>query len=131
MVLKFFIASVSAWTILMISSLCGVRPPYTLHADIQFYPTQGDSSYTDSLVISGLHNLTLWGLDKMAAILQMKCVFLNETCNISIKISLKIVPKDAIHIISLRVQVIAWHQTDNKQLAEPMLTKVPDTIWHQ
>ena len=53
--------------------------------------------------------LTHWGQDKMAAILPdniFKCIFLNENVWISIKISLKVVPKGLINNIPALVQIM-------------------------
>ena len=49
-----------------------------------------------------------------------KCVFLNGTVRISIKISLKFVPKGPINNIPALVQRLAWHQPGDKPLSEPM-----------
>ena len=62
----------------------------------------------------------------MAAILAddiFKCIFLNESVRISIKISLKFVPKGPIDNKSALVQVMAWRRTGDKPLSEPMLTQ--------
>ena len=60
----------------------------------------------------------------MAAISQndlFKCIYLNEKVWISIKISLKIVPKGAINHIPALVQIMAWRRPDDKLLSEPMM----------
>ena len=65
----------------------------------------------------------------MAAILAndiFKCIFLNEKVRISIKISLKFVPKGPIDNESALVQVMAWRRTGDKPLPEPMLTQFTD-----
>ena len=65
-------------------------------------------------------------LDKMAAILAddiFKCIFLNETYRISIQISLKLVPRSPIDNKPEFVQVMAWRQTGDKPLPEPMMTQ--------
>ena len=43
-----------------------------------------------------------------------KCIFLNEDVGISIKISLKFVPKDLINNIPALVQIMAWRRTAMK-----------------
>ena len=57
------------------------------------------------------------------------CIFLNENVRISIKISLKFVPKGPINNIPALVQIMAWRRSGNKPLSEPMmvslLTHVP------
>ena len=45
---------------------------------------------------------------------------------ILIQISLKSVPKGLIDNKPVLVQVMAWRQTDNKPLSEPMLTQFTD-----
>ena len=65
----------------------------------------------------------------MAAILAddiFKCIFLNENVRISIKISLKFVPKGPIGNKSALVQVMAWRWTGDKPLPAPMLTQFID-----
>ena len=53
----------------------------------------------------------------MAAIFQttfLKCIFLNEDVRISIKISLKFVPKGSINIIPALVQLMALRRPGTK-----------------
>ena len=52
-----------------------------------------------------------------------KCIFLNENVRISIKISLKFVPKDPINNPAL-VQIMAWHWSGHKPLPEPMMVSL-------
>ena len=52
-----------------------------------------------------------------------KCIFLNENVEISIKISLKFVPKGPINNIPSLVQVMAWCRPGDKPLTEPMVVK--------
>ena len=64
----------------------------------------------------------------MAAILAdniFKWIFLNENGRILIQISLKFFPKSPIDNKPALVQVMAWHQTGDKPLHEPILTKFP------
>ena len=73
--------------------------------------------------------LTYWGRDKMAAVFQTtfsNAFFFNENVQISIKISLKFVPKGHIHNIPALVQIMAWRQPGDKPLSEPMLTQFTD-----
>ena len=56
-----------------------------------------------------------------------KCIFMNEKFRISIRISLKFVPKGQINNKWALVQVMAWHRTGYKPLSEPMLTQFTDT----
>ena len=52
-----------------------------------------------------------------------KRIFINENIRISIRISLKFVPKGLIDLKAALVQVMAWQRTGNKPLPEPMLTQ--------
>ena len=51
---------------------------------------------------------------------------MNETFCISIKISLKFVPKGRIDNNPALVLVMAWRRTSDKPLSEPMLTRFTD-----
>ena len=53
-----------------------------------------------------------------------KCILLNENICISIRISLKFVPKGPINNIQALVQIMAWHRTDDKLLSEPMVVSL-------
>ena len=53
-----------------------------------------------------------------------KCIFLNENIWISIKISLKFVPKDQIDNIPALVQIMVWRRPGDKPLFEPMVVSV-------
>ena len=50
-----------------------------------------------------------------------KSIFLNENVRISIKISLKFVPKVSINNIPALVQIMAWRRLGDKPLSEPMM----------
>ena len=50
-----------------------------------------------------------------------KPIFLNENIRISIKISLKFVPKVPINNIPSLVQIMAWCRPGDKPLSEPMM----------
>ena len=57
-----------------------------------------------------------------------KCIFLNENVWISIKISLKFVPKGPINNILALVQIMAWHRPGDKPLSENyLMAKFIDT----
>ena len=60
-----------------------------------------------------------------------KCIFFNENVRISIKISLKFVPKGQIDNKSAIVQVMAWCWTGDKPLYEPMLSQFTDAFMQQ
>ena len=53
-----------------------------------------------------------------------KWIFLNENVRISIKISLKFVPKGQINNIPALVQIMAWHRSGDKPLSEPMMVSL-------
>ena len=53
-----------------------------------------------------------------------KCIFLNENVIISIKISLKFVPKDPITNIPALVQIMAWRRPGDKPLSEAMMVSL-------
>ena len=53
-----------------------------------------------------------------------KCIFLNEYVWISLKISLKFVPKVPINNIPALVQILAWHRSSDKPLSEPMMVSL-------
>ena len=54
-----------------------------------------------------------------------KSIFLNENVRISIKISLKFVPKGLINNIPALVQIMAWRRPGDKSLSEPVLIRLP------
>ena len=51
----------------------------------------------------------------------LKYIFLNDSVRISIKISMKIVPKGPINNIPSSVQIMAWRRPDAKPLSEPLM----------
>ena len=57
-----------------------------------------------------------------------KCIFLNENARISLKKSLKFVPKVRINNIPALVQIMAWHPPGDKPLSEPMMVSLPTHI---
>ena len=60
----------------------------------------------------------------------LKGISFNENALISIKISLKFVPKGPIYNKSALIQVMAWLRTGDKPLHEPMLTQFTDAYMH-
>ena len=56
------------------------------------------------------------------------CIFLNENAWISIKISLKFVPKGPINKIPALVQIMAWRRSGDKPLSESMMVSLPTHI---
>ena len=57
-----------------------------------------------------------------------KGIFLNENVLVSIKNSLKFVPKGPINNIPALVQIMAWHRPGDKSLSEPMMVSLPTHI---
>ena len=57
-----------------------------------------------------------------------KCIFLNENVWISVRISLKCVPRDPINNIPLLVQTMACRRPGDKPLSEPMLVSLQTHI---
>ena len=53
-----------------------------------------------------------------------KCIFLNENAWISLKSSLKFVPKVRINNIPSLVQIMAWRRPGDKPLSEPMMVSL-------
>ena len=58
----------------------------------------------------------------------LNSIFLNENVWISIKISLKFVPKGSINNIPSLVQIMAWRRPDAKPLSEAMMVNLPTHI---
>ena len=56
----------------------------------------------------------------------LKCIFLKENTRISIKMSLKFVPKVRINNIPVLVQTMAWCRPGNKPLSEPLMVEFTD-----
>ena len=54
--------------------------------------------------------------------------FLNENVRISIKISLKFVPKGPVNSIPTLVQIMTWRWPGAKPLSEPMMVRLPTHI---
>ena len=57
-----------------------------------------------------------------------KCILLNENVLISIKISLKFIPKGPINNIPALVQIMAWRRPGDKPLSEPMMVRLQTHI---
>ena len=53
-----------------------------------------------------------------------KRIFLSENIRISMKISLKFIPKGPIDNIPVLVQIMAWRQPGDKPLSEPMMVSL-------
>ena len=74
-------------------------------------------------------NLSYWCRDKRRHFADhiFKFISLNENIWTSINISLKFVPEGRIKNISTLVQIMAWYQTGDKPLPEPMSVCCTDT----
>ena len=73
--------------------------------------------------------LTHLPLDKMTANMSddiFKCIFMNEKLCISIRISLKFVPRGPIDNRPALVQEMAWHRIRDKPLPEAMMNQLTD-----
>ena len=57
-----------------------------------------------------------------------KRIFLTENVWISIKISMKFIPKGLINNIPALVQMMAWRRSGDKSLSEPMMVSLPTHI---
>ena len=57
-----------------------------------------------------------------------QCISVNKNIWISIKISLKFIPKRAIYNIPALVQIMAWRRLGDKRLSEPMIARLPTHI---
>ena len=57
-----------------------------------------------------------------------KCILLNENILISIKISLKFIPKGTINNIPALVQIMAWHQPGDKPYASLGLNELTNEL---
>ena len=55
-------------------------------------------------------------------------IFVNENARISIKISLKFVPRGPINDIPALVQIMAWRLPGDKPLSEPIVVRLPTHI---
>ena len=82
---------------------------------------------------------SLWGRDKMVAILQMTfwtLIFLYGNCCVLVQISVKYVPRGPINNKPWLVQIMAWRQRGDKPLSEPIMASftdaygsVPGAVW--
>ena len=86
---------------------------------------------THSITMAPCFNLTHWGRDKNGRLFAdntFKGIFFNENVRISIKISLKFVPKGRINNIPALVQIMAWCRPGDKPLSEPMMVSLSKHI---
>ena len=79
------------------------------------------------LMVVALGKLTHWDRDKMADISQtifFKRIYFKENIWISVKISLKFIPKDPNNKIPAFFQIMAWCRPGDKPLSEAMLASL-------
>ena len=75
-----------------------------------------------------------WGLREIAATLQIyifKCILFNGIVCTLIQITLKFLPRTPVDNMLVLVQVVAWHRTNGKLLADAVLTNMYVAIWRQ
>ena len=92
---------------------------------ITWSPSAGEVNLKDMGIIDWY--LTHWGRDKMAANFAdytFNRIFFNENARISIKFSLKFVPKGPINNILALVQIMAWHRPGEKPSSEPVMVSL-------
>ena len=102
-------------------------------------PSPGQKSVVEDIILSEVSNNDVYpwyGINTLRSRQNIrhfaddifKCIFVNENVWISIKISLKFVPKGPINNIPASVQIMAWRLPDGKPLSGPRLVKVPTHI---
>ena len=99
------------------------RAPYHVRQD-----TTGYNTDTHRLTLLNTLRLRQYGRHFADDIL--KYIFLKENVWISIKISLKFVPKGPINNIPALVQIMAWRRPGDKPLSEPILVSLGLVYWH-
>ena len=80
-----------------------------------------DKQFVSSLVWRNLNSLRPTQNGRHFADDVFKCIFLNKNVWVSLKISLKFVPKGLINNIPSLIQIMAWHRPGDKPLSEPMM----------
>ena len=122
----------ACWKIALISlvmQICISNPTISLVAPERDQETgTSQRSVNRSYVLQSINlkecKIEQWVRDKMVAIFPadiFKCISWNENVWISIKISLKFVPKGPINEILSLVKKMAWCRSGNKPLSEPMV----------
>ena len=106
--------------------LCGHQKPMFTNID----EVDRGGKFVDNWTwhFSLLNQVTHCGRDKMVPIFQMlfsnAFSWINENLWISIKISLKFVPKGPNNDIPALAQIMAWRWPGNKPLSEPMMVSL-------
>ena len=84
-----------------------------------------------SLAHRALATLTHWGRDQNEQHFAddiFKRIFFNENVWVSIKMSLKVLPKGPINNIPALVRIMAWRRSGDKPLSEPMMVSLSTHI---
>ena len=116
----YYLLLLSVWSyIFFLIHLCNFIYPYLFFGLLyQLYNQQAQR-----------HGLTHWGRGKWTPFRRRHFrIFFNENVWISIKISLKFVPKGPIKNIPAMVQIMAWHRPGDKPLSELMMVSLPTHI---
>ena len=93
------------------------NPPVT----VPFPSHMASNTYFGDVFDVGLNTLRPRQNGRRFADDTFKRIFLNENVRISIKISLKFVPKVSINNFPALVQIMAWCRLGDKPLSEPMM----------
>ena len=126
---QFFLVWAGPYLIRLASPPCSLWAQQTLQGTFRWVGSTKSGSIHDVTTSHGGHLLTLtyWGQDKMVALSQTIlsiAFFVNENVRISIKFSLKFVPKGPISKIPALVQIMAWHRPGDKPLPEPVMVSL-------
>ena len=131
-----------SWYRSMLLSLCAGNPLVTVGG----FPAQRASKMQEFFVVNLIMHLNIhqgnealpssFGINTLRprqngrrfADDTFKRIFLNDNVRISIKISLKFVPKGPIDNIPSLVQIMAWRRSGDKPLSEPMMVSLPTHI---
>ena len=102
--------------------------PSTLWYTVSYFPKSTSctfcNSYKERKVLTGFIPLRPRQHGRHFADDTFKHIFLNENVIISIKISLKFVPKGPINNIPALVQIMAWRRPGDKPLSEAMMVSL-------
>ena len=112
-----------------VRSLCQLwYIPWNVHTIGHVTHPGGHSLYCRQVTVNHLNTLSPRQNGRHFADYISKCVFLYENVWISIKISLKFIPKGPINNIPALVQIMAWRRPGDKPLSEPMMVRLPTYI---
>ena len=108
---------------------CSFRGNQNPHLPVWFSSQRANNAAS---AMCGQHFFKYWSIQPFKCLTQwppfpddiFKCILLNENVWISIKISLKFVPKGPINNIQALVQIMAWRRPGDKPLSEPMMVSL-------